>query len=851
MKYDYYQAIMKTLVNMSRGDTTPEWKEFSNNLKNLVDKLDEYNVLDKNGEYKALNSKEEYQEIQTLFDKTLEGYEKYNKLPFNENDPIDKIRHKLADDVRNDFLTPAYVEYQHVDITKNISLREAMENFRSKPIKVTDDEMKQVGGNLSSRTKLTLDFDGQKVDGVFTPTSTFRSNESYTNLLEDIAKRYPRYAEYFRSLNNEEGFAASARISVGDFVTNGAFYQDTLAEFEEQGFVPDASLDLFHQYYREPEFVSAYSEFARKFEPLSISEVVNKMTLQLEDGDNIDKRNSAMSGMAHLLNKDDSLAKSRPITIEREVNGQKVLVEGTFMEFAKGKDPGNLPIKDMMRETPVENYDTPEAKQSMANLQIIDYLCGNVDRHAGNIFYNFDPETKKLVSVQGIDNDASFFKGSVNKDDVLNQWQGLNHLRVIDEETALRVTLLEEGPLKATLQGYGLKNEEIEAAWNRTKELQEAIKQGKLYENENDIKVSAPSDRSYIVIVPQDKWKDVPLEKLALNSSNIFSKVADLAKQFNQPAVEDDKLKRDVVIQENALKTKLNLSSDLLKRAKDNKPIMGTSTRYKNIIKGLEDLDKAKSHDEKIEKLADLKKYVNTYKQEKRADNVLDENGRLIKQLSGKDLGRVELVDDVDKYIDTINAINGELNQTKEARLNNVKKVDEINSTYRRGKYANYAKANLNPEGKIIVDKEIFERDELFNKSMDNLTQTMTSKEALGLRKKDQKLINEAEDYKRVRQNEVNNLKNQLSKEYNQGLIPKEYYDERIEQLNTNNFETSLEYRFAGGVQVNQALQDFRNDLLKEVDEDIVNNNPVANEELENEKVVENNIDDPTMNANN
>ncbi|MBO5528978.1 MAG: hypothetical protein J6A47_06650 [Bacilli bacterium] len=820
MKFDYYQGIIKTLVNMMKKNPSPEWKEYSDYLRNLVERLDDYNKLSKEGEFKVMTSKQEYDEIEELFKKSLAGYDKYKDLPIDPNDPLDAIRHRLADDVFNDFLTPAYVEYQHVDITKDISLKHMMEDFRSKPIPVADDEMKQVGGNLSSRTKLTLDFDGEKIDGVFTPTTQFTPQQDYANLIEDIAKRYPKYADYFRSLNTPEAYAATSKIPVNEFINDGAFYKGALDAFVEQEFVPEASMELFNKYVEEEDFTAAYGEFIFKLEPLLISSHINQMTLQLAEGDNIDKRNSAMSGVAHLLDKDSSLAKSRPITIEREINGQKVLIEGTFMEFAQGKDPDHLPVKDAMRETPVENYDTAEAKQSMANLQILDYICGNVDRHAGNIFYNFDPETKKLVSVQGIDNDASFFKGQVNMGEVLNQWQGLNHLRVIDEETAVQVMALEEGTLKATLMGYGLKSEEIQDAWNRTKELQEAIKVGKLYENAQDIHISADANTPYIVIVPKDKWNEVPLDRLAENSSNIFAKVKELAETLNRPSIENPKFKRDILIQENALKSKLNLSGDLLQRAKDNKPMMGTSPRYKRIIAGLEELHKADSPDAKMEKLATLRGYVHSYRQEKIRDKVLDENGHLIKKLSGKDLRRVELVDEIDGYINTINTINGELNQAKTAYSEHIKEVDEINGTYRRGKYANYAKANYDKDGKIIVDEEIFQRDELFAKSMDQLSQTLNAKEAYGNVKNDQKLLNEAQDYKRVRQNEVNNLKTQLSKEYNQGLIPKEYYDERIEQLNTNNFETSLAYRFAGGVQVNPALQNFQDELLKDVDND-------------------------------
>ncbi|MBE6135776.1 MAG: hypothetical protein E7181_00700 [Erysipelotrichaceae bacterium] len=849
MKYGYYQGIIKTLVNTLKQSSAPEWKEFSDNLRELVNRLDEYTTLTKEGTFKVLNSEKDYKEIEHLFAKSIEGYNKFKDLPLDENDPLASIRRRLADDINNDFLTPAFVEYQNIDITKDISLEEAMENFRSKPIPVTDDEMKQVGGNLSSRTKLTLNFDGEKVDGVFTPTSNYTPNQDYRNVIEDIAKRYPKYADYFRSLNNPAGFEATMRILLGDFIENGNFSQEALDTFLEQNYVPDDSMELFQKYHGESDFTAAYSELVKKLEPLNVSRFINTETLQLADGDNIDKRNSAMSGIAHLLDKDDSLAKARPITIEREINGQKVLIEGTFMEFAKGKDPDNLAIKDEMREMSIENYDTPTGKQSMANLQILDYICGNVDRHEGNMFYNFDPETKKLIGVQGIDNDSSFFKGNVNMDGTLNQWQGLNHLRVIDEETAVSVMALEEGPLKATLIGYGLKSEEIDAAWNRTKQLQEAIKTGKLYEKEDDIKTTADNEKPYIVIVPKDQWEKVPFDKLAHNSTNIFNKVQTLAENLAKPAQVNTKLKKNIVISENALKAKLNESGDLLRRAKSNKPIMGTSTRYKNILSGLEDYHKAASEDEKIAKLANLKRYVDIYRQEKHRDGVLDENGGLIQHLTGKDLARVNLVDEIDGYIKTVNTINGELNQAKDVYNAECKKADEINGTYRRGKYANYAKVVLDPNsGKILVNKEIFERDELFNKSMDNLTQTMNSKQALGIKNKDQRLQNEAQDYKRVRQNEVNNLKDQLSKEYNQGLIPKEYYDERIEQLNTNNFETSLEYRFAGGDPVNQAQQDFRDALLQDVNNEHVNNNNQAQEEVGNE--IDINNDGPEVDIN-
>jgi len=45
--------------------------------------------------------------------------------------------------------------------------------------------------------------------------------------------------------------------------------------------------------------------------------------------------------------------------------------------------------------------------RSLVELQIIDYLCLNVDRHPGNLMYQVNQEGI-ITGIQGIDNDSSF-----------------------------------------------------------------------------------------------------------------------------------------------------------------------------------------------------------------------------------------------------------------------------------------------------------------------------------------------------------------------------------------------------------------------------------------------------------
>ena len=77
MKYGYYHGIIKTLVNTLKQSPAPEWKEFSDNLRELVNRLDEYTTLTKEGTYKVLNSEKDYKEIEHLFAKSIEGYNKF------------------------------------------------------------------------------------------------------------------------------------------------------------------------------------------------------------------------------------------------------------------------------------------------------------------------------------------------------------------------------------------------------------------------------------------------------------------------------------------------------------------------------------------------------------------------------------------------------------------------------------------------------------------------------------------------------------------------------------------------------------------------------------------------------
>ncbi|MFI0348172.1 MAG: hypothetical protein ACH346_05320 [Chthoniobacterales bacterium] len=125
------------------------------------------------------------------------------------------------------------------------------------------------------------------------------------------------------------------------------------------------------------------------------------------------------------------------------------------------------------------DFSNPKLQQSMADAQIIDFLTGQLDRHAGNfLFKRTDPYSRDWV-VYLIDNDLSFPYKFHNISD-LNNARGvvLKKLpRLIDQQTAEKVLALSSENIKEILQATGLTEEEISATQDRLLELQYHIRE--------------------------------------------------------------------------------------------------------------------------------------------------------------------------------------------------------------------------------------------------------------------------------------------------------------------------------------------------------------------------------------
>ena len=669
MKYVEMLAF-SGFLNKTQGTDSPEWKAAMRKVNELMEVMGPYQLAMGDGTYRPITP-EAYARIGATFDEAVAAVSEFAKT--EPESPEDEVRLQLMKNFNKEFLAKSYIEYKNVKPNPSQSLRDAMEDFRYENVEVSGDQLHRVGGNLSSRIQLTADFDGVPTKGVFTPRSNYEPRAQYNALLGEMKTKYGKFASFWSALDDSRFFEGGfSGVNVGSFVHSrtGRVYDETAQQRSEamDNFKAITTLDLygeadaeFEKYRNDPDFFNALFDFAAKGEQLSTAMGINEELLGLQPGENIDCRNSAMSSVANLLGVNDLIAKSKQLAVKMP-NGE--FKTGTFMEFVEGKDLNQLDGIDEMRIAPLEAYEGKQAKIQLANLQVLDYVCGNVDRHLGNILYKFDAETHKLVGIKGIDNDASFLKRRLQPGNSIAQLCSIRQMRVIDEAMAEKLLSIDEGMLTATLHGYGLSEEEVASAYDRLHNLQEAVKTAKTYDPKEGLPPYDALGEGYgLTIVKSEDWEKLSLNELSA-PNNDFAKIISAQNLLTTSNLVTSALKKDAECSKRSLKTMLSPanSKGLLDSARSHKPMLGVSTRYQRVLETMAAYQSAPSPEDplhsqghpKWDRLSDLKDAVDAYKREKAEIGHLDAKGRPVANIKGKALARIEDVEKIGKFADTL-----------------------------------------------------------------------------------------------------------------------------------------------------------------------------------------------------
>jgi len=232
-----------------------------------------------------------------------------------------------------------------------------------------------------------------------------------------------------------------------------------------------------------------YFQMREKALATQVNDLMAPMGLTDEGGEiNMTRRNVATSRMANLLGLGHLVARSQTAEIYDKKTGQ--IIRGNLMDQAAGEEFDTAAkkfagiYKKKKGEEPRDSMNAFSGgfQKDLMNLQVLDVLCGQTDRHQSNMMYKFDEESGTLTGLQAFDNDASF---GLNLDVVHAAYENRHDRRVyneagdmvlpyMDAALAERIEALSPEMVRYALKDL-LRESEIEAAVARLQKMQGAI----------------------------------------------------------------------------------------------------------------------------------------------------------------------------------------------------------------------------------------------------------------------------------------------------------------------------------------------------------------------------------------
>ena len=496
--HDLYQELKST------QSTSEKYAPFLEAMETLDAEMNSLMEPDENG-WKLLTP-ERFQSFSDKYHDASIKLEQYLAQTYETKDPLEKITRekaqKLAELMAKD--TAVFRKYNPNIPARQRSLPSLLEESRIPTVDISSTDLESIGGAQSSRIPMTIyDNNGQPMSGVFTKASYFDPSGKLNRAIERASKAdgisvqgqnllknfIMTYQTYYQAHPDEKHPVSPApemidrllRSCLKNSRKGGGWRMSVDKIAEEIAKVNNMSDVEVHQALGK----KALKKLADGMEDMGFETYINNAEIKMTDKARIDSKNAGMSIVADLMGVSHVVCHAETMKI-KDANGN--IVDGTFMAMAKGVDPNN-PTKDgsKVNADSLKNTDG-RGLAAIADLQVLDYICGNVDRHGGNMFYQFD-ENGKLIGVQGIDNDSAFglFTPQLQKDTV-RRMPVAPTMGVIHKETAEKILNMKPEELSFALRGT-IDEPSIKAYCFRLYILQHVIKlsREKLNQNTKDI----------------------------------------------------------------------------------------------------------------------------------------------------------------------------------------------------------------------------------------------------------------------------------------------------------------------------------------------------------------------------
>ena len=411
------------------------------------------------------------------------------------------------------------------------------EELRALHLDMGRSKTKAVGKTLSQRKIISfLDEKGRRVNGVFTPKLKDAVYDTISDKLYNIAQESNSLIQKDIIMSVLGNLADPKNLPENTILKSdnyAALYtlMSSVTDYNPANHGFSVNTEKLKSYLaklnkmRPGELVNklgadVLEQIESLLEPYATQVMANMEQAGISDDSRIDTRNAAMSAVADLLGQPNLLARSRPMKLTvLDENGKPVELDGTFMVEAKGIDLNNRYTKtELLKQSAIEGTDGNAFRQ-LADLQVLDFICGNVDRHMGNIFYQIDEKTGKLTGIQGIDNDCSFGEFVPKGGESRRRLAGLDNMRCISESMKNRVLALKAPTLKYALRGYGLTEKQLDAACARLERMQDAIQKSMENPVVGETKDGKPLFvQGRIRILPDEQFRKLDLKDLVVKT---------------------------------------------------------------------------------------------------------------------------------------------------------------------------------------------------------------------------------------------------------------------------------------------------------------------------------------------
>ena len=504
----YYQRII------AEGKNSPQYhnyKKICEELEKLVNTSNQLSEANRKlSETEFNNLKQTYAQVQQAFDDYFGHEADFKGLEVSRAGILKDILKVLKKDIK---------ELEACDPKEPGTLSEIIDRSRSHMIEISEKDITTIGGNLSERIPIKSN-KGPK--GFFTRKTVFNPDNEWSKKLEDFENQFGSVSEECKKnlqlLKSDEEFQLSfCKLFPTTKMEFKKRYKDidklcSMATKLGMANNDQASKTLL---LNNDKLFDNLSRFAVSAFPVVAQQLVMQLA-GIKKGSPISSRNCAMTDVAQILGCDHLLANSVNMKIKI---GDKI-VEGVFMETAEGSDLKRLKYDDPLFDAQLGSFQNPEALMQVADLQVLDFICGNTDRHGFNMVYQFTREKNnqvKFTGIKGIDNDCAFGIPDVKSDKQIMRMVKPEKMKFITTHMLEKLANINKKQLEFKLLNNGLSKDEIQAVYDRIDMVLEAEKNHQFIH----------ADKEY--------WEKTRLATNSNASENYFESVKDIMLNCRAP----------------------------------------------------------------------------------------------------------------------------------------------------------------------------------------------------------------------------------------------------------------------------------------------------------------------------